>query len=312
MATYNVVKEYPWTSVPNGSKLREEAPRAEVTSFELTQSQLRAFVSGYLNVFNANKNNDPTKFIDDLYQVKQGSETEYIFPFFENTFRGYTNDYADTFSQISQRGAQMMGAGGLELAGGLAEEAGFGGLSMIQQSGNQKLQNTVQKGFNATQKGGQAVIDFVNNKFGTDYSFPWNIPEFPNPGEFPGSYVETPKFYQYAQTDGGVSINFVLANTINEGDIEKNQKLIENIIKESRPRRATAIAMSFPRIYTVEIPGLRYIRWAYLAQAAFNLMGQRRIIDKRIVPEAYAITLTFNSLTIETANFLEEAKMAPK
>ena len=137
-------------------------------------------------------------------------------------------------------------------------------------------------------------------------------PNFPNPGEFPGSYVETPKFYQYAQTDGGVSINFVLANTINEGDIEKNQKLIEKIIEESRPRRATAIAMSFPRIYTVEIPGLRYIRWAYLAQAAFNLMGQRRIIDKRIVPEAYAITLTFNSLTIETANFLEEAKMAPK
>lgn len=310
MATYNVVKEYPWTSVPNGSKLREEAPRAEVTSFELTQSQLRAFVSGYLNVFNSNKNNDATKFIDDLYQVKNGSETEYIFPFFEDTFRGYTNDYADTFSQISQRGAQMMGAGGAELAAGIGEEAGFGGLSLLQNMGNQKAQQLVEDGFDLLEKGGQKVVGKANDVLGTNMSFKWNIPKFPNPGEFPGSYVETPKFYQYAQTDGGVSINFVLANTINEGDIEKNQKLIENIIEESRPRRSTAIAMSFPRIYEIEIPGLRYIRWAYLAQAAFNLMGQRRIIDKRIVPEAYAITLTFNSLTIETANFLEKANMS--
>ena len=310
MATYNVVKEYPWTSVPNGSGLRKEAPRAEVTSFELTQSQLRAFVSGYMNVFNENKNNDATKFIDELYQVKEGTETEYIFPFFEDTFRGFTNDYADTFSQISQRGAQMMGAELVQKAGNIMGEAGFGGLSLLQQQGNQKAQQFVEGGFNQLNKYGKKAAAWSNENLGMDFSFNMNIPQFPNPGEFPGSYIETPKFYQYAQTDGGVTINFVLANTINDGDIEKNQKLIKTIIEEARPRRDTAIAMSFPRIYEITIPGLRYIRWASLANASFNLVGQRRIIDGRIVPEAYAMSLTFNSLTIETANFLEEANMS--
>ena len=139
--------------------------------------------------------------------------------------------------------------------------------------------------------------------------FKFRVPRANNPGEFPGTYIEHPMFYQFANTDTGLQVSFVLANTIWEGDIDKNQELMKKLIEESRPRRGSALEMTFPRIYEIKVPGLRYIRWAYLANAAFNLLGQRRDVGGKIVPEAYGISLVFNSLTIESENFIERAGM---
>ena len=308
MATFDVVKEYAWTTVPQGAPLREEAPVANVTSFELKESQLRSFVSGWVNVGDA-KSQDAMKFYDGLYKTKDGTETNYSFPFFEDNFRSYANNYADTFSQISQRGAQMMGANAAE-GSGFLEELMFGSAALIQQSGHTGLQDIAKKGASMVDKGVNWALDKVGrDNLGLDKGYQFKIPQANSPSEFPGTYVETPKFYQYAATDTGVEINFLLSNTISKEDAEKNQKLIKNIIEESRPRRGGAIELTFPRIYEIEIPGLRFVKWAYLANAAFNLVGQRRLIDKKIVPEAYAISLVFNSLTIEVENFIEKAGM---
>ena len=305
---FDVVKDYAWTTVPKGADLRKEAPAANVTSYELKESQLRSFVSGWVNVGDA-KSQDPMKFYDGIYKIKEGKETEYSFPFFEDNFRSYSNNYADTFSQISQRGAQMMGAGMAE-GSGVAEELILGSAALMQQSGNTVIQDISKKAGSVANKGVNWALDKIGREnMGLDKGYQFKIPEANNPADFPGTYVETPKFYQYAPTDTGVEINFLLSNTITEGDTQKNQDLIKNIIKESRPKRGGAIELTFPRIYTIKIPGLRYVKWAYLANAAFNLVGQRRLIDKKIVPEAYAISLVFNSLTIEVENFIDEAEM---
>jgi len=304
---FDVVKDYAWTTVPKGSRLRQEAPVANVTSYELKESQLRSFVSGWVNVGDAASQNAMT-FYENLYKTK-GDETEYSFPFFEDNFRSYSNNYADTFSQISQRGAQMIGANMAE-GSGVGEELILGGAALLQQSGNTVIQDIAKKASSVTNKGVNWALDKIGREnMGLDKGYQFKIPEANSPAEFPGTYVETPKFYQYAATDTGVEISFLLSNTIAEGDTQKNQDLIKNIIKESRPRRGGAIELTFPRIYEIKIPGLRYVRWAYLANAAFNLVGQRRLIDKKIVPEAYAISLVFNSLTIEVENFIDEAEM---
>ena len=313
MATFDVVKEYAWTTVPQGAPLREEAPVANVLSFELEESQLRSFVSGWVNVGDA-ASQDAMKFYDNLYKTK-GEPTNYSFPFFEDNFRSYSNNYADTFSQISQRGAQMMGAAAAE-GSGVAEELILGGAALIQQSGNTVIQDLGKKASSMANKGVNWALDHIGrDNMGLDKGYQFKIPEANSPSEFPGTYVETPKFYQYAPTDTGVEINFLLSNTITEGDTKKNQDLIKNIIEESRPRRGGAIELTFPRIYEIEIPGLRFVKWAYLANAAFNLVGQRRLITPegggkpKIVPEAYAISLVFNSLTIEVENFIDKAGM---
>tara|TARA_R100000805_G_C3624481_1_gene131719 strand:- start:4145 stop:5074 length:930 start_codon:yes stop_codon:yes gene_type:complete len=305
---YDVVADYAWTSVPKRAGLRAEAPSALVTAYELEESQLRAFVSGYVNVFNKSSD-DPMKFYDGLYKTKSGNgsgagPTRYRFPFFEDNFRGFSNNYADTFSQISQRGAQFLGTEFVNLGSNIVDE--FVGLgATVQQVGNDTLATQYQ---NAAGKV-EAVADKFIQDFGRPKGFQFKVPRANNPSEYPGTYVEHPMFYQYANTDAGIEISFVLANTIDRGDIDRNQELIKSIMTEARPERGSALEMTFPRIYEVKVPGLRYVRWAYLANAAFNLLGQRRQVGNKIVPEAYGISLVYNSLTIEVANFIERAGM---
>ncbi len=308
--TFDVVKDYAWTSIPKDSELRLEAPSALVTSYELEESQLRAFVSGYINVFNESSQ-DPMKFYDGLYKTKSGNgsasgPTKYRFPFFEDNFRSYSNNYADTFSQISQRGAQFLGAEFVNAGANIVDE--FIGLgATVQQVGNDTLSTQLEKVAGTVDEGANKVIN--NLLGGKQGNFKFRVPRANNPGEYPGTYIEQPMFYQYANTDSGLEVSFVLANTVDRGDTAKNQELIKKLIEESRPRRGSALEMTFPRIYEIKVPGLRYIRWAYLANAAFNLLGQRREIDDKIVPEAYGISLVFNSLTIESENFIERAGM---
>lgn len=319
---YDVVKEGAWTTVPKGAPLRAEAPKAHVYSYKLEESQLRAFVSGYLNI--TKDQPDAEAFYEGMYKTDPQSTVEYVFPFFGDNFRSFNNNYADTFSQISQRGAQFLGAEMLEKGAGIAEEFVGGGAALAHQTGINKIQQMFDKGASYVESGVNKVF---GDAFGSGYEF--KVPRSNNPAEFPGTYIETPKFFQYANTDSGIEINFILSNTIEEGDIEQNQKLIKNIMMEARPERENSIAMSFPRIYKIKVPGLRFIRWAYLANAAFNLVGSRRIQKgtkayisgqgltddgltspaDRIVPEGYAVSLTFNSLTIESANFIEKADM---
>jgi len=307
---YDIIKDYAWTSIPKNSELRLEAPSVLVTSYELEESQLRAFVSGYINVFNASSQ-DPMKFYDGLYKTKSGNgsssgPTRFRFPFFEDNFRSYSNNYADTFSQISQRGAQFLGAEFVNAGANIVDE--FIGLgATVQQVGNDTLTTQLEKVAGTVDKGANTIINKLFGSNARDFQF--RVPRPSNPGEYPGTYIEQPMFYQYANTDTGLQVSFVLANTIWEGDTEKNQELIKKLIEESRPRRGSALEMTFPRIYEIKVPGLRYIRWAYLANAAFNLLGQRREVDNKIVPEAYGISLVFNSLTIESENFIERAEM---
>tara|TARA_R100001594_G_scaffold79426_4_gene114090 strand:- start:467 stop:1057 length:591 start_codon:yes stop_codon:yes gene_type:complete len=121
----------------------------------------------------------------------------------------------------------------------------------------------------------------------------------------PGSFIETPKFYQYANTDQGLQISFALSNTLNDDAPLKNAEFIKEFTIINRPRREGPLGMTFPAIYHIEVPGLRYIEWAYLENFGISMLGQRRKINDVIIPEAYIITLNFISLTIEPANFMK-------
>ena len=64
--------------------------------------------------------------------------------------------------------------------------------------------------------------------------------------------------------------------------------------------------MTFPHIYKVRVPGLRFIKWAYCDNLNFSMVGQRRVIGEKLVPEAYQCNMTFRSLTVEVANFMDK------
>jgi len=258
----NIVKDYSWTSSPKGSQLRNEAPLAYVRAYKLKTSQLKQTVDGYMNV--VKKGGSADEFYKNLYKGEKLED--YHFPYFNDNFRSFSNEYADTLSNVTDRGQATVGRAALEGLKDVAENV-MGIAATIRE-----LQGTLE--------GGQS--------------------------DTPGSYIETPKFYQYANTDAPLQIQFPLLNTIDEGDKDKNIEFIKKFIEINRPERENAIAMSFPAIYKIKVPGLRFIEWAYLQDLSFDLLGTRRKIGDEIVPEGFNCSMTFRSLTVEVANFLEK------
>lgn len=279
MAKYDVVKEYDWTSAPRGSGMRKKAPRVWVKSYKLKSNQIMQAIQGFVAIA-TESGGDAKSFYDKMYGEATTPEDDFNFPFFNDTIRSFSNTFGDTF-QSGIGGSGGAGSGINEtlkmFAGGLADVYNIADTKSI-----------------------GSAVDQVSNK---DYS---GALKTMSSGGSPGTYVESPMFYQFEKNDGPLEVSFVLSNTINEDSIEKNKNLIYRLTYINRPLRINSIAVDPPRIYQVKVPGHRFIRWAYCSQFSTSMIGTRREINGVIVPEAYQINMSFQSLTLEHAGFLKE------
>jgi len=304
---YDIVNDYDWTTAPAGSKLRSQTPNAYVTAYKMEFSQLQQFIDGYINIASSSAraeklgNNPGLQFYKDMYST--GSVlADLNFPFFDDNIRGFTSEYENTFSPISQRAGTFLFGDAIEKLGGAAENligSAIAGGREVGNFGGNAMAEKVAGGVGAFgQMAGGAFEKLTGKK----------LPGLQTVGA-PGSYIETPKFYQYSNTDEGINIEFVLSNTLNDyrgnKGFKQNLKFIKEFTMMNRPYRYGPIEMTFPAIYHVEIPGLRYIEWAYLESFGIKLIGARRRIGKNIIPEAYGFNFQFKSLTIEAANFVQ-------
>jgi len=316
-ASYDLVGNYDWTSVPRTAALRDEAPAAWITAYELKYSALRSFIDGYMNVLspqnsNSNYANSKTPGLDfykGLYAVGDTPIARFSFPYFTDNIRAFSTEFSDTFSTVSQRGAKMLGADFIQGLGGAGESFIGGTAAAVTQFGH--LGNPGGTGLmDKIAKNTQAAVGKVGETF-------FKAMGVENPGlqtmGAPGTYIETPMFYQYGNTDNTLDIGFALSNTLNADAIEKNYKFIKDFTFMNRPFRTGPIGMNFPAIYQIVVPGVRYIQWAYLSDFNIGMIGSRRKIEQpgtgrrcKIVPEAYSCQFSFRSLTVEAANFIDE------
>lgn len=128
----------------------------------------------------------------------------------------------------------------------------------------------------------------------------------------PGALFEPPKFYQYAQDEGTVTVSFVLINTDGDftEDATKNYMLVKKLINDNRFHRddKNAFIVTPPKLWSVVVPGYRAIRWASCG-VSVSMLGMRRYYDlvleggKKLIPEGYNVTLTFTPLYTEPDNF---------
>tara|TARA_A100001515_G_scaffold139062_1_gene133319 strand:- start:4342 stop:5835 length:1494 start_codon:yes stop_codon:yes gene_type:complete len=307
--SYDIVRSYDWTSIPKNSQLRNEAPSAYITAYELEYSQLRSFIDGYMNILSPQNSTGAYSgkgagldFYKGLYSVDSTPIARFNFPFFGDSFRSFSSEFADTFSPISQRGAQMFGGKEIQGLFAGAESLVGGGIAAVNAlaSFGDNTGGNIGGGSLADKvaKNVSGAATTVTNKLGL------------NPGMqtigAPGTYIETPKFYQYSNTDNGIQIAFTLSNTLDDDSIEKNFKFICDFTKINRPYRYGPIGMTFPAIYNLVVPGLRYIQWASLEGFDVSLLGNRRKIGDHIIPEAYVCQFNFRSLTVEPSNFIDE------
>lgn len=273
MAKFDVVKDYDWCSIPRGSGLRKKAPRVWVKSFKIKSSEALNRFKSYKEIATIT---DAKSFYDKLYGEVSSPEDDFNFPFFNDTLRSFTNTYGDTFQSGFLNTADQFGKGIADVFGAGASLVG---------SDNVK---SVAKGIAAGDI--DAVMSSVKNMGG---------------GGDPGSYIETPKIYQYEQNDSGLEVSFVLSNTINS-DYKKNNELVKKLTRINRPKRINSIAMEPPRIYQVKIPGQRFIKWASCSSFGVTMLGTKRELGGVLTPEAYQISMTFTSLTTEVSNFMDD------
>ena len=296
---FDIVNEYAWTTVPKNSELRAEAPNAYITGYELEKSQFQQFIEGYLNLTKkittgSTSPDAGVEFYKSLYSGSTKSKASFNFPYFDNNIRSFSNNFDDTFSKVSSRGAEFGGTAGSLLQGAEREIIGVAGAAGQTTGAFRSAAGFLGPG-NA-QNLLNSVGDFTSAVTGGSQ------------GGATGTYIETPKFYQYENTDAPLSIRFILANTIDEEDADKNLTFIHEFTRINRPRRKGPIEMSFPYIYHIEVPCQRYIEWAFLQDLQIELLGTKRKIRHKngctIVPEAYGCTFQFKSLTVEAANFM--------
>lgn len=120
----------------------------------------------------------------------------------------------------------------------------------------------------------------------------------------PGSLFEPPKFYQYSASDSALNVNFVLINTEDQGDAEKNYDLVKRLIEENRFSRISGMTVAPPYLWEVKVPGYRNIRWAS-CNVDVSLLGKRLMVGSKIIPEGYKVSLVFNSLYTEPREFMQ-------
>lgn len=276
MALVNVVMDYDWTSIPRGSGLRKNAPRVTIRSYKINSSESLNRLRSYGNV----TEEDPDKFYDKLYGGITDPEDTFRFPFLGDAVRSFSNEYGDTF--------QSAFLGGVDSALGEVTKL-FGEVST----------------YKLTENAGK-IADNIKNMGSIDGIKSAIKEATKGTSTAPGSYIETPKLYQYSQNDSGLEVSFVLSNTINADSVQKNYELVKKLTTINRPKRLSAVTMEPPRIYTVMLPGIRYIKWASCSNFSVQLLGAKRLINGHIIPEGYIISMTFTSLTTEVSNFMDK------
>lgn len=283
MATINVHKEYDWTSIPRNSPYRDVAPYVHITSYKITSSAALNRITSYLNLV---QSQSVDQFYDKLYENVEKAD-EFFIPYFGDGIRSFSNEFGDTFQSGALAGVDSL----LQSASN----------EILAPLGEFKVKENVSKLAGQIGAVGSSIGDMEKFKQAAG-----------NVGKgltsAPGSYIETPKLYQYAQNDGALEITFPLFNTINADAVQKNYDLIDKLTRINRPKRLTSVTMEPPHIYEVRLKGLRYMRWAYCSSFSVNMIGSRRLLNGAITPDGYQVSMSLTSLTTEVSNFMDKVK----
>ena len=280
MANYNIIKNYDWTTIPRGAALRSKAPKLLVRSYKLKSNALLNRIKNYIQV---GVQASSKEFYEKMYGDATEQEDTFFFPYFDNQLRTVANNFDDTFKGSAGINSK------LETFENAADEiSGVIRFARDFTNAGETFSNLMKGDFK------QAGASLIKN--------------MASGGGAAGTYIEKPQFYNYSSAkESPLVVNFKLANTINS-DFMKNYELVKKLIEINKPKRNDAISLDPPRIYRVKLLGYRYMPWAYVNNLSITTEGATRMIDGVIIPEAYSVNMSFEPLTIEVSNFLDEVK----
>lgn len=133
----------------------------------------------------------------------------------------------------------------------------------------------------------------------------------------PGTFIEKPKYFQYPAEGESITVTFPLLNTHKlHSDIlpyQQNYELLWILAYQNKPYRTSFSRIIPPKIYTLCIPGIKYMPYCYISSMTIDFQGTRRNLSVTLptgktiqapIPDAYVVTITFTSLLADIANMM--------
>ena len=133
----------------------------------------------------------------------------------------------------------------------------------------------------------------------------------------PGTYIERPKYYHYPTDGETITLTLPLLNTVtrlsNRIPYQQNYELLWILAFQNKPFRTSFTQITPPKLYTVTIPGMKFLPYAYISSMSVDFMGTRRLLDvttpmgqvvNTSIPEAYMVNISFTSLLADTGNLM--------
>lgn len=136
----------------------------------------------------------------------------------------------------------------------------------------------------------------------------------------PGQYIEAPKLFTLSDASApSYDINFPLLNTISFESAVRNYQFLWLLMFQNTPQRVTKSVVEMPRMYDIQIPGVGFLKYAYIQSMTVNFIGVRRRIIipmpacpnnpsqvEVIMPDAYSVKLSVKSLIMNANNMMLE------
>lgn len=133
----------------------------------------------------------------------------------------------------------------------------------------------------------------------------------------PGTFIEKPKYFQYPSEGESITVTFPLLNTYNPSSntlpYQQNYELLWILAYQNKPYRTSFSRIIPPKIYTLTIPGIKYMPYCYISNMNIEFQGTKRNLEVSLptgqkiitpIPEAYNVTITFTGLLADIGNMM--------
>lgn len=99
-----------------------------------------------------------------------------------------------------------------------------------------------------------------------------------------------------------ITISFPLFNTVDPNEWKANQKFVHTLMNQNLMYKTSYVTGVPPVFYDVFIPGQYYCWASCVTNLNVENLGNTRIIDSTIVPDAYQVTLTLTEMVQPSKN----------
>ena len=328
----NIVSDYAWTKSPATS--RQDVGRIylyekRIKTNSLVSNLANSIISGENDAEATLKNlQAANKVVTDSVVSFVGAFAEQIETPLETTQQiiGAPGAIVEAGLNFAQTSIQKIAAEASKAAAPYLAGSNFLAYSRYTQA-YRYLYITEETGFRYVMPHFSDTFNSISNSFGNEDSGILNLVKtivdpiadtLANVANFnkPGTYIERSKQFTMGGSGRTVEIKFPLLNTGSFDDIRSNYELLFGLIYQNRPGRVSRSAIELPVIYEVFSPGNTYMPYAYISNLNVQFLGSRRTMTiplptssrgsniTTIIPDAYMVSITLQSMNEETRNFV--------